>query len=77
MGLCQMKKRPYSINVHLCITRNDRAMGGRLETAEWMKHLDWCHGIHGAAKWRKGIKKATSAARRRLEKKLIIKEMEG
>jgi len=41
---------------------------------------DHCCGIHGAARERKGIKKGTSAARRRLSKEILKKatlEMEG
>ena len=36
---------------------------------------DHCCGIHGAARERKGIKKGTSAARRRYEKELIDQEL--
>jgi hypothetical protein len=36
---------------------------------------DHCCGIHGAARERKGIKRGTSAARRRHDKEVIEREM--
>lgn len=35
------------------------------------------HGIHGAARWRKGVKRGTNAARRREGKEEIRRQMDG
>ena len=48
----------------------------RSHTKATLVMYDHCCGIHGAARERKGIKKGTSAARRRYDKGLVEKEME-
>ncbi len=55
---------------------NDRSMHNGLESSERMKGWDHCCGIHGAARTRRGAKKATSAARRRFDKELIRAAMD-
>ena len=45
--------------------------GKRSRTKATLVMYDHCCGIHGAARERKGIKKGTSAARRRYGKQLI------
>ena len=54
---------------------NDQSMYNGLPSTESMRHRDWCCGVHGAAKWRRGIKKGTSAARRRYGRKVIRDEV--
>ncbi len=55
------------------VVRNDASMGNMLPSAKHGQHHDYCCGIHGAARERKGIKRGTSAARRRHDK-LVIKD---
>lgn len=52
-------------------------MANTLMHTDDLKGYDHCHGIHGAAKERKGCKKATSAARRRNDKEIIKGEIDG
>lgn len=47
----------------------------RSKTKATLVMYDHCCGIHGAARERKGIKKGTSAARRRYDKALLINEV--
>lgn len=58
------------------VMHNAASMKGDLPSTEVLKGYDHCCGIHGAARKRRGIKKGTSAARRRLERELIRKELE-
>lgn len=63
-------------NVVEGIKNNDASMTNSLPSAEEIARCqDMTNGIHGAAKIRKGIKKATSAARRRNDKEIIKSEM--
>ena len=59
---------------------NERAqvssMANSLPSSQATKRMDNCCGIHGAAKARKGAKKATSAARRRNDKRIIKTALE-
>jgi len=41
-----------------------------------MMKLDQCRGIHGAMRERRGAKKATSSARRRHDKNIIVQALE-
>lgn len=59
------------------IQRNDGSMHNGLPSSESMKRNDYCCGIHGAARERKGIKRGTSSARRRLDKAVIQDEVNG
>lgn len=56
---------------------NDGSMYNALPSSESMKRYDMCHGIHGAARERKGIKHATIAARRRHDKQVIQDQLES
>lgn len=55
------------------VKKSASSMYNTLPSSESLRHHDWCHGIHGAARWRRGIKKGTSTARRVLEKKELRK----
>jgi hypothetical protein len=57
------------------VERNAASMVGPLPSTQSVRHRDWCCGIHGAARHRKGIKRGTSAARRRFEKVVIQREL--
>lgn len=59
------------------VRRNAASMSGKLPSTQSMRHYDWCCGIHGAARHRKGIKRGTSAARRRVDKELISRELKN
>lgn len=39
-------------------------MGRKLPSSESIKHFDFCGGIHGAARARRGVKKARNDVRR-------------
>jgi hypothetical protein len=52
------------------IEKNAAGMGGRMNPASSWTSCTVC-GIHGAARARRGIKKGTSAARRRYEQGLV------
>lgn len=39
-------------------------MGRKLPSSESIKHRDFCNGIHGAARARRGMKKARNDVRR-------------
>lgn len=58
------------------IINNSATMSNGLPSTQERKHWDHCCGIHGAARERKGIKRGTSAARRRYEKKLVEYELD-
>lgn len=58
------------------VLKNDQSMHNNIASSERVKHWDWVRGIHGAARARKGAKKATSAFRRRNDKSLIRKALE-
>mgnify|MGYP001564356166 CR=1 FL=1 len=58
------------------VTVNASSMHNGLESTQSIKHCDWCCGIHGAARFRRGLKRGTSAARRRLDKKVIVEASE-
>ena len=51
------------------------SMANGLASSQATKRMDNCCGIHGAARKRIGAKKATSAARRRHDKKIIDRTM--
>ena len=55
---------------------NDASMYNALPSTAVTKYEDHCCGIHGAARERKGIKRGTSAARRRHDKQVIKEEVE-
>lgn len=57
------------------VLNNPATMKGDLPSTQSMRHRDWCCGIHGAARFRKGIKKGTSAARRRVDKEIVEREV--
>lgn len=48
--------------------RRPGSMHNGLTSTQDARHWDYCNGIHGAARARRSAKRATSAARRRLEK---------
>lgn len=50
---------------------NAATMSNSLPSTESERHMDNCCGIHGAARRRKGIKRGTVAARRRLDKQIV------
>ncbi len=54
---------------------NDRSMDGHLPSTKVLVWYDHCCGIHGAMRERRGIKKGTSAARRRNDKAIIAREL--
>jgi len=56
---------------------NPSSMYNGLPSAEEMKSFDHCCGIHGAARARRGMKKAASAARRRQDKDIIRGEIKN
>jgi hypothetical protein len=58
------------------VKRNSATMTNALMSAKEMSGYDHCCGIHGAARERKGIKRGTSAARRRVEKTVIKRAVE-
>lgn len=58
------------------VKKNPASMANGLPSTESVRHYDWCCGIHGAARHRKGVKRGTSAARRRDEKRIIRAAME-
>lgn len=62
--------------VYKRIVKNGATMANTLPSSESEKRRDNCCGIHGAARKRRGIKRGTSAARRRHEKDLIAQEYE-
>lgn len=41
-----------------------------------IRHSDFQGGIHGAARWRKGVKHCASTARRRYERELVDAELD-
>lgn len=53
------------------VKKNSSRMSNTLPSSESIRHYDWCRGIHGAARNRRGIKRGTSAARRRNDKEVI------
>lgn len=53
------------------VRRSDSSMANTLPSAEAWKRWDWCCGIHGAMKARRGIKHATACARRRNDRNVI------
>ena len=57
------------------VKNNDATMHTGLPSAKELAKYDSCYGIHGAARLRKGVKKATSAARRRNDKDIIEDEL--
>lgn len=62
--------------VYRGVAKNAASMSNSLPSTESMRHRDYCCGIHGAARERKGIKRGTSAARRRYEKTVIAEGLE-
>lgn len=65
-----------SWNVRGRVRHNDATMSGRLPEAERIRHSDFQGGIHGAARWRKGVKHCASTARRRYERELVDAELD-
>lgn len=65
------KRRPAAVNPNRCVERNDRSMSNGLLSAKDAAMFDQCRGIHGASRERKGAKRATSAARRRRDRRVI------
>ncbi len=53
---------------------NERSMTNTLPSSAEMKRHDHVCGIHGAARARRGKKKANHAARRQRDKQLIAEE---
>ncbi len=53
------------------VQHNPATMANTLPSTQSMRHWDNCCGIHGAARRRKGIKRGTSAARRRFDKQIV------
>lgn len=68
--------RPCFADVNVRVSQNDSTMANTLMRTRDLKRMDQCRGIHGAMKERRGAKKATSAARRRHDKKVIIQSLE-
>ena len=67
----KIKQRPRDINPNERMESNDATMSNTLMSTQELKGWDQCCGIHGAARERKGAKKATSAARRRRDRRVI------
>ncbi len=63
-------------SVYRQVVKNAASMSNGLPSTQYLKMFDHCCGIHGAARERKGIKRGTSAARRRYEKDLIRRELD-
>lgn len=63
--------RPSSVDVNNRVRHNDSSMTNTLMHTRDLKTFDQCCGIHGAMRERRGAKKATSAARRRNDKRII------
>jgi len=76
MNSLRTKARGAAADVNGRVRRNDASMHNGLLSTAFMKGWDQCCGIHGAARERRGAKKATSAARRRHEKALIRKMLD-
>lgn len=53
------------------IRNNDKSMAGNLASAEDLRRYGCTNGIRGAARFRRGVKKGTNAARRRYDKTVI------
>lgn len=70
-GTMSRKVRPGGINSNDRVESNDATMSNTLMPTQELKRYDQCCGIHGAMRERKGAKKATSAARRRKDKRVI------
>lgn len=68
--------RPGTTDVNVRIMKNDSTMANTLMRTRELKHYDQCRGIHGAMRERRGAKKATSSARRRHDKRVIISALE-
>ena len=64
------------VDVNDRVAKNDSTMANTLASSQATKRMDNCCGIHGAMKARRGAKKATSSARRRHDKKVIIQALE-
>lgn len=72
-----MVKDKLLTNSYAKIRKNNLStMSNGLISAQEDRHWDYCCGIHGAARARKGVKKATSAYRRRNDKEVIKQSME-
>lgn len=71
-----MKTHGRSAKPNERVIRNDRSMHNGLASSEDTKRYDHCCGIHGAMRERRGAKKATSAARRRNDKRIIQAALE-
>lgn len=57
------------------IRHSDSSMENNLPSSEDWKNYEQCSGNRSGEKKRKGIKKATSAARRRNDKKIISENL--
>lgn len=62
-------------NVYDKVCHNPNTMANTLPSAEEWNKFTYCAGIHGAMKQRKGVKRGTVCARRRMDKE-VIKEAE-
>lgn len=58
------------------VVKNPSTMSNTQLSAKELSSYDQCRGIHGAARQRKGVKKGTNSARRRLDKKIIDVSMD-
>jgi hypothetical protein len=61
---------------HVHRANHPTSMSNGLLSSEAMRHYDNCRGIHGAAKARSGVKKATVHLSRRLGKRVVRDEKE-
>ena len=56
--------------------KNDRSMHNILPSSEEVKRYDNCCGIHGAARWRAGVKHGTRSKARIHDKEVILRDLE-
>jgi hypothetical protein len=55
--------------------RDPAGMGYKLPSTLSMLGHDWGCGIHGAARWRRGMKRGAATARRRLGQRIIEEQL--
>ena len=62
------------------VLNNPRSMANSLPSSEWLVKVwgaDFCCGIHGAMRWRRGAKKGASTQRRRQGRDVIERELDA
>ena len=68
--------RPGLADVNVRVAKNDATIANTLMRTRDLKGLNQCRGIHGAMRERRRTKKATSLARRRHDKNIIVHALE-